>query len=132
MSEGPENPFQSPLSSGEALPRSSRVRRIAGLGAYLAAAFASFIGAGSFLALVYIRFHRHFFARDRVLFEGLFAYLFAVALAWSGHRLRVRTHGKAEWTILLLIFLFMAAWSAIDLVKQLRSAGDFLGILISD
>jgi hypothetical protein len=125
MSEADENPFRSPSNSHEPLPspsheplmRPTRLRRIAGLGAYLFAAFAGFIGMGSIFALTYVRSHRQFSARDliqfdRIQFEGLiFGWLFTVALAWAGRRLLTRPRGAVEWWVLVVFLMFVVIGS---------------------
>jgi hypothetical protein len=95
------------------------MRRIAGLCAYLFAAFAGFVGIGSSFALTYVRSHRQFSARglirfDRIQLEGLvFGWLFAAALAWTGRRLLTRPRGAIEWWV-LAAFLVLVIIASID------------------
>ena len=119
MNEGPDNPFQSPVSIPESRTIPGRTRRIAGIVAYLGAGYGAFVGVTKISMLAYAMLYPQFAGngengpRISIISLGL-----AALLGWAGYRLRHRPRGVIEWLIVALFSLLVinAALVAIILV----------------
>jgi hypothetical protein len=113
MSDADENPFQSPPPARHVrlrpLPRRpTHEREIAGIGVFSVAALAAFVCVMSIVRFDYRGSNIRSAAHNRIMLQGMVVGgFFAALLTWAGHRLQTRSHGKPEWVIVLLFFLFV-------------------------